>query len=151
MLNLLSTARSRILTELRVRPHTISELSKITGYSKATVSYHLNRLSDGGYVKRIERGKWVYYSLTKRGLSALKYELAKMGFLLLSGLASLIYGILSLSERSVETTRYVKEIPRQPEIYQNIIPYLTILIGFVLIAIFVKLKFGNVSFKSQGR
>ena len=76
MIEIFTSARVRILLELRERPHTISEIARKTGYSKTTISYHLARLNELGMVERIERGKWVYYRLTQKGVGRLKAELA---------------------------------------------------------------------------
>ncbi len=154
MLDLISTARSKILLELKNRPYTASELSKLTGYSKATIFYHLEKLSKVGYVKRVERGKWVYYSLTKNGLNALRNELLKMGVLLFGGLTSLIYGIAELSKKYVKPVGYaplkeVQRIPMQQVQITQIIPYSAIIIGTIAIILFLFLKFRNVSLKSK--
>lgn len=160
MINLFSTARSRILSELRNRPYTASELSKITGYSKATVFYHLERLNKAGYVKRVERGKWVYYSLTQNGINALKYEVAKMAVLFIGGITSLVYGVLLILtkkpkvvefavQKEVERVPAPKAIPK-PIDFTEYIPYVLIMAGLALIVAFLILKFRNVSLKSKG-
>ncbi len=75
MLELLVSTRLQILLKLRERPHTISELSKALGFSKTTASYHLERLESSGLVERVERGKWVYYKITERGLNSVKAKI----------------------------------------------------------------------------
>ena len=74
MLDLFTSTRLQIMLKLRERPHTVSEIAKITGFSKTTISYHLEKLEENGFVERTERGKWVYYKLTSKGLSKMKIE-----------------------------------------------------------------------------
>jgi len=116
--NLFTTARSRILIELRNRPYTVSELSKITGYSKPTLSYHLDKLCEAGFVQRIDDGrKWVYYKITEKGMKAIRYELAKTAILLAGGLVSIVSGVLGLIieklsvRKAVETTETPVPVP----------------------------------------
>lgn len=75
MLELLASTRLQILLKLSERPHTISELSKALGFSKTTASYHLEKLESSGLVQRVERGKWVYYKITDRGLKSVRFKL----------------------------------------------------------------------------
>ncbi|WP_202318916.1 winged helix-turn-helix domain-containing protein [Archaeoglobus neptunius] len=74
MIEIFTSTRVQILSKLVERPFTISEIAKLTGYSKTTVSYHLNRLYEAGLVERMERGKWVYYRITERGRKTVKVE-----------------------------------------------------------------------------
>lgn len=76
MIDLFTSTRVRILSKLIERPYTASEIAKITGYSKTTVSYHLSKLSEAGLVERLERGKWVYYRITPKGEMRVKVEAA---------------------------------------------------------------------------
>ncbi|RLI71105.1 hypothetical protein DRO97_10195 [Archaeoglobales archaeon] len=161
VINIFSTARSKILAELKTRPYTASELSKITGYSKATIFYHLERLNKAGYVKRVERGKWVYYSLTENGVNALRYEVAKMVVLFVGGITSLVYGALLILTRRLKELEFVvqrKEIEEVPKVvpkavpfdFTECIPYLFIVAGITLITAFLILRFsGNVPLKSE--
>ena len=41
------------------------------GLSQATVSFHLKKLLDIGFVEREQRGTWAYYSLNREGLERL--------------------------------------------------------------------------------
>jgi len=120
--NLFTTTRSRILIELRNRPYTVSELSRITGYSKPTLSYHLDKLCEAGFVQRIENGrKWVYYKITEKGMKAIRYELAKTAALLAGGLVSIVAGVLGLVtekatvRKAVETTKAPVSVPTSTE------------------------------------
>lgn len=90
MLELLASTRLQILLKLRERPHTISELSKALGFSKTTASYHLERLESSGLV---ERGKWVYYKITERGLNSVK---ARIMASIVSLSASVISAVASI-------------------------------------------------------
>jgi len=159
VINIFSTARSRILAELKNRPYTASELSKITGYSKGTVFYHLEKLNKAGYVKRVERGKWVYYSLTHNGINALRYEIAKMAVLFVGGVISLAYGALLILTKKPKFVGYVKEVERAPipkptpfkaVEFAEYYPYLFIAVGLVFVVTFLILKFRYVPLKSKG-
>lgn len=89
--DIFTTSRSRILSQLKSRPHTVSELSRITGYSKPTLSYHLERLLETGMVKRVENGrKWVYYELTEKGRRIIKQDIALTVSLLVAGISSVL-------------------------------------------------------------
>lgn len=74
MLELFTSTRLQIMLKLRERPYTVSEIAKITGFSKTAISYHLEKLEENGLVERTERGKWVYYKLTSKGLTRMKLE-----------------------------------------------------------------------------
>jgi len=76
VIDLFTSTRVQILSKLIERPYTASEIAKITGYSKTTVSYHLSKLSEAGLVERLERGKWVYYRITPKGEMRVKVEAA---------------------------------------------------------------------------
>ncbi|MCQ4153338.1 MAG: winged helix-turn-helix domain-containing protein [Archaeoglobi archaeon] len=112
MLELLISTRLQILLKLKERPYTISELSKILGFSKTTASYHLERLQAGGLVERVERGKWVYYRITERGLKSLQIRvLASLIFLscaLISAIVAIVQGLHRIKEAGMaEITKKV--------------------------------------------
>ncbi len=90
MIEIFTSTRVQILSKLSERPCTASEIAKMTGYSKTTVSYHLSKLSEAGLVERVERGKWVYYRITDRGLRRIKVEVA-------AAIGSLIAAITSIA------------------------------------------------------
>ncbi len=90
MIEIFTSTRVQILSKLSKRPCTASEIAKMTGYSKTTVSYHLSKLSEAGLVERVERGKWVYYRITDRGLRRIKVEVA-------AAIGSLIAAITSIA------------------------------------------------------
>jgi ArsR family transcriptional regulator len=49
----------------------VCELTKPIGLSQPTVSHHLKILVDAGILTREQRGKWAYYRLVPKALSAL--------------------------------------------------------------------------------
>lgn len=60
--------RQEIMKMLAKRPHTASEISKITKKHVTTVTEHLDVLEKNGLVrKRESTNKWVYYELTDKG------------------------------------------------------------------------------------
>ncbi|MFN3383749.1 MAG: winged helix-turn-helix domain-containing protein [Archaeoglobaceae archaeon] len=115
MLELFTSTRLQIMLKLRERPHTVSEIAKITGFSKTTISYHLEKLEENGLVERLERGKWVYYKLTNKGASKMKIEtfatLASLSIAITS-FTSLIAKLLSKFEE--EDKFRITKIPESP-------------------------------------
>ena len=106
MLELVISTRLQILLKLKERPYTITELSKALGFSKTTASYHLERLQAGGLVERIERGKWVYYRITERGMKSVQIRvLASLVFLscaVISAIAAIAQGLHRVGKPGVE-------------------------------------------------
>ncbi len=99
MIEIFTSTRVQILSKLSKRPCTTSEIAKMTGYSKTTVSYHLSKLSEAGLVERVERGKWVYYRITDRGLRRIKVEVAAaIGSLIAAIMSIAAFAALKLSE-----------------------------------------------------
>ncbi|MEM2726844.1 MAG: winged helix-turn-helix domain-containing protein [Archaeoglobaceae archaeon] len=114
MLELMVSTRLQILLKLRERPYTISELSKVLGFSKTTASYHLEKLQSGGLVERIERGKWVYYRITDRGLKNMQMRLlASIVFL-----ATFILSVVSLIAKAIQK---IQEVP-VPKLTEGVRP-----------------------------
>ena len=101
MIELFTSTRVQILSKLIERPYTASEIAKITGYSKTTVSYHLSKLTEAGLVERLERGKWVYYRITPKGETRVKGE-AAVSLASLAGavISAAIFVVLRLQERA---------------------------------------------------
>ncbi len=67
--------RLRVLSMLAAAPAgeiCVCELVDPLGKSQGTVSHHLKILSDAGLVHGERRGKWVWYSLDRPRLAALK-------------------------------------------------------------------------------
>jgi ArsR family transcriptional regulator, arsenate/arsenite/antimonite-responsive transcriptional repressor len=50
----------------------VCDLTPDTGLAQSTVSHHLKLLVDSGLLKRTQRGKWAYYSLTHAAKKLLK-------------------------------------------------------------------------------
>ena len=104
-----SKSRITILKLLNKRKYTLSELSKILGLSKSTVFHHLKILEEFGYVTRVEDGrKWVYYSLTERGKSVIKWKRIRIILSATGVVASSIAAIvgivmISLREQGIQT------------------------------------------------
>ncbi len=98
MIEIFTSTRVQILSKLSERPCTASEIAKMMGYSKTTVSYHLSKLSEAGLVERVERGKWVYYRITDRGLRRIKVEVA-------TAIGSLIAAVTSIAAFAVMKLR----------------------------------------------
>ncbi|NPA63313.1 MAG: helix-turn-helix transcriptional regulator [Methanococci archaeon] len=67
-----SKTKIEILKKLNERNYTTSELSKILGKSKSTISEHLNALYKMGLVDKERHSKWVYYKITNKGKKALE-------------------------------------------------------------------------------
>ena len=45
----------------------VCNLTPSTGLTQGTVSHHLRLLQESGLLEREQRGKWAYFSLTKKG------------------------------------------------------------------------------------
>ena len=69
---LFSKTKIEILKKLNERNYTVSELSKILGKSKSTISEHLNTLYKMGLVDKESHSKWVYYKITNKGKKVLE-------------------------------------------------------------------------------
>ncbi|HEV8289746.1 MAG TPA: winged helix-turn-helix domain-containing protein [Candidatus Norongarragalinales archaeon] len=97
---LASDTRVEILKTLKKRRMTASELAKNTGYKVQTVSEHLGKLERAGLVKRHEEGrKWVYHSLTEKGLAIVEPQPlspAKLWVVLTLSLVMLSFGTLGV-------------------------------------------------------
>lgn len=96
------------MLKLRERPHTVAEIAKVTGFSKTTISYHLEKLERNGLVERVERGKWVYYRLTSQGLRRMKLEtLATFASIsvVVASLAALLARVLKFEEGKIAATK----------------------------------------------
>lgn len=103
MIELIASTRLQILIKLKERPYTASELSKILGLSKTTASYHLDKLTSSGLVERVERGKWVYYKITTRGLKDMQIRLVSSIIFLCASILSAIALVAKLLQRIPET------------------------------------------------
>lgn len=143
MIEIFTSARTRILLELKNRPHTISEISKKTGYSKTTVSYHLEKLTEHGLVERNERGKWVYYKLTQRGLRKMRVEVTATLISLTAGVvstASLIW-IVVKPAFVLKQAKVAYEITPESLGGFDYTPVMLILVAVVSLSIFFYVRF----------
>lgn len=74
--------RLRVLSILAAAPQgevCVCEFVEPLGKSQPTVSHHLKILSDAGLVHGDRRGKWVWYSLDRERLAALRSALQPDG------------------------------------------------------------------------
>jgi len=82
---LAADTRLNILKSLGKRRKTPSELSKELNLAASTVVEHLNRLEEADLVRREETGhKWIYYTLTKKGLALVKPKVPTQFIIVLS-------------------------------------------------------------------
>jgi ArsR family transcriptional regulator len=65
--------RVQIVDVLRAAPGAVCqcELNALFDVSQPTLSHHLKKLRDAGFVDVERRGKWAYYSIDPRALEAL--------------------------------------------------------------------------------
>lgn len=61
-------SRLQILCILKNGEHCVCELMEGTKLSQSLISHHLKDLKDAGLVVDRKDSKWVYYSLTSRGI-----------------------------------------------------------------------------------
>ena len=66
-------ARVRIVNTLATKgePVCICDLIEPLGLSQPTVSHHMKKLLDAGFVEREQRGKWAYFSLKRDAVEKL--------------------------------------------------------------------------------
>src|SRR5919112_2366029 len=66
-------ARVRIVNLLATsgEPVCVCNLIEPLGLSQPTVSHHLKKLLDAGFVEREQRGKWAYFTLNAEALKTL--------------------------------------------------------------------------------
>jgi DNA-binding transcriptional ArsR family regulator len=70
---LAADTRLDILKSLGKRRKTPSELSKELNLATSTVTEHLDKLEEASLIRREETGhKWIYYSLTPKGINLVK-------------------------------------------------------------------------------
>jgi ArsR family transcriptional regulator len=73
-------SRLQMLCILRQGQHCVCELAAHTKQSQSLVSHHLKDLKDAGLVESETKGRFYYYSLTKKGedISTLLFSLKKV-------------------------------------------------------------------------
>jgi len=143
-----SDTRLDILKALRERKKTITELAESLNLSKSTVHEHLTMLIKSGLVKRIDsKNKWVYYSLTWKGMGLFQNNLKKIVVLFSSALTFLLAGTYELLkfvfERSPMLTREGSQKLFSPEIFSTFkVVHLSVgpVLIFVSIFLFLLLK-----------
>lgn len=115
--NLSSETRLDILRILNGRRATVSELSRSLDISKSAVLYHILRLSEIGFVNRVDDGerKWIYYELSSKGKNVIQSKKITVDLLLSSSVLSLIAGILQVEQ-------YIASVRKLPLIRGVLIP-----------------------------
>ncbi|MBS3778392.1 MAG: winged helix-turn-helix transcriptional regulator [Candidatus Thermoplasmatota archaeon] len=95
---LASDTRLEIIRTLDGQKMSLTELSKKTSLNKATLHEHLNKLTEAGLVKRIQREghKWVYYKLSWKGESLLHPENTKIVVVFAAAFTALIAGFIQM-------------------------------------------------------
>lgn len=88
-------SRLGILEALRRKSLTVGQIVKVTGLSQSNTSNHLSCLNECGLVRREQKGRFVYYSLSDERVE----KLLNISDELLAGAAKRIY----------ECTRYNSE------------------------------------------
>jgi DNA-binding transcriptional ArsR family regulator len=95
---LASEKRLDILRILDGKKMNLSDICHNTKMNKMTLHDHLNKLTQVGLIKRIEREghKWVYYKLSWKGESLLHPENTNIVLLFSIAFSILFFGIISL-------------------------------------------------------
>ncbi len=129
-----SKVRREILKLLSYRRATVSELSRLLGMSKSTVLYHLMKLTESGFVTRIENygRKHVYYELSEKGKEVVKHRKINVALLLTSSLFSITAGILQI-KRYMELKIGIKGV--HPETYLLYSGLIFIAVSIILLII----------------
>jgi DNA-binding transcriptional ArsR family regulator len=151
--NIFTSSRIQLLKMLDSRPYTVSELAKLTGYSKSSILYHLEKLSKAGMVERIENErKWIYYQLTDKGRRAIRYDavakvmLAIGSVTFISSIGMIITKLIArLEEKPLpEAVRAPEKAPITPvkpefEVVRPVIEpaYVLLVLGAILIILFI--------------
>jgi len=94
---LASETRLDILRALDGKKMSLNEITKATNLHKMTLYEHLSKLTDAGFIKKIEREghKWVYYKLSWKGESLLHPENTRIVVMFSMTFVSLLLGIFS--------------------------------------------------------
>jgi len=87
--------RMDILKSLKQRRKTPSELARELKLSSPTILEHLNKLGGADLVERVETGhKWVYYTLTKKGINLIKPRFPTQFVIILSISVLLVFAFM---------------------------------------------------------
>jgi ArsR family transcriptional regulator len=95
---LASETRLDIIRALDGKKMNLTDLCRATNLHKMTLYEHLSKLTEAGFIKRIEREghKWVYYKLSWKGESLLHPENTHIVVLFSSTLFIFFFGIAAL-------------------------------------------------------
>jgi len=95
---LASETRLDILRALNGKKMSLNDICRATNLHKMTLHEHLSKLTEAGFIKRIEREghKWVYYKLSWRGESLLHPENTHIVVLFSSTLFVFFLGVVAL-------------------------------------------------------
>lgn len=94
---LASETRLDILRTLDGKKMSLNDISKATNLHKMTLHEHLSKLTNAGFIKKIEREghKWVYYKLSWKGESLLHPDNTRIAVMFSMTFISLLFGIYS--------------------------------------------------------
>lgn len=143
---LASETRLDILRTLDGKKMNLNEITKATNLHKMTLHEHLSKLTETGFIVRIEREghKWVYYKLSWKGQSLLHPENTRIVIMFSMTFVSLLLGILSyityIGYKKPETPLIEHTLKSSPEstspdiifLYLTIICILSFSIFFVI-------------------
>ncbi len=95
---LASETRLDILRSLDGKKMNLTDICRATNLHKMTLHEHLMKLTEAGFIKRIEREghKWVYYKLSWKGESLLHPENTHIVVLFSITCCSFFFGIVAL-------------------------------------------------------
>jgi DNA-binding transcriptional ArsR family regulator len=114
--------RQEIMKMLARRPHTASEISRITGKHVTTVTEHLDVLEKSGLVRKKEStNKWVYYELTDKGEHLFKPQFYSWIVVLSVSLVFVFAGFLRIFNSHMYMAGSQQDTVRAPMILQEAI------------------------------
>jgi len=134
---LASDTRLNILRTLDGKKLSLNNIAQSTNLHKVTLHEHISRLTEAGFIKKIEREghKWVYYKLSWKGESLLHPENTRIVVLFSITFFTLFFGLSSLlGGRSVSTKRDVmlEYAPEQTQIFPLFTVVCFLLFGILL-------------------
>jgi len=138
---LASDTRLNILRTLDGKKLSLNDIAHSTNLHKVTLHEHLSRLTEAGFIKKIEREghKWVYYKLSWKGESLLHPENTRIVvlfsitfFTLFFGISSLIWGWSISPKRNMMLEYASDKAFEQSQIFPIITVIFFLLFGFLL-------------------